>query len=81
MGHHAENGMSILSLKTKKVKKLYTRPKQQENTSPTTMFNVYSKITQVISGQEQEEDWLFLTPNTEEFIWLGEKSITVTSRL
>ena len=46
------------------------------------MFNVYSKITQVISGQEQEEDWLFFNPNTEEFIWLGEKkSITVTSRL
>lgn len=73
IGHHAENGMSILSLKTKKVKN-FTHDKNNNKTLP------HNKV-QCIFKDNTGNIWVgtgrglaLFNPHTEEFFWLGEKN-------
>lgn len=73
IGHHAENGMSILSLKTKKVKNFTHDPNNKKTLPHNNVQCIFKDNTGNIWAGTGRGLALF-NPNTEEFIWLGEKN-------
>lgn len=73
IGHHAENGMSILSLKTKKVKNFTHDPNNKKTLPHNNVQCIFKDNTGNIWVGTGRGLALF-NPNTEEFIWLGEKN-------
>lgn len=73
IGHHAENGMSILSLKTKKIKNFTHDPNNKKTLPHNNVQCIFKDNTGNIWVGTGRGLALF-NPNTEEFIWLGEKN-------